>query len=226
MQLKKRFTIKKQLAVGAVTAVMLVTSLPALASDGLGLEGRFGLHLGLSEHVHAESGDRDDSSGDRGLGAEIKDELLAVRQELKASAKLKFKGELEDADASSSDDTTSTAQVAERQQCKKEARTAFQASLAKARDERDAAQKDAQTAYLAALKSARDAFHASVSASVSASGTGEISANVSARLAYHQAVKAAQKAFRDAKKKAANDYHAETKAARAIFDASVKSCKI
>ena len=214
MQLKKRFSINKQLAVGAMTAVMLVSSLPALASDG-DFESRgkhFDQRLGLGAKIGL-------SEETRGLEKEIKNELKEVRKELKESLKNK-------ATASA----TVSAEVTDRKRCKKESQTEYQTALKKARDERDVDYKKAQTAYLASLKTARELFRATISVNGSASGTAVTSASSvelmkEARRTYQASVKTAQQTFKEAKRTISNTYHVETKTARKAYETDLKACK-
>ena len=214
MQLKKKLAIKKHLAAGAVTAVMLFTSLPAMASDGLGLEGRFGLHLGLG------GDDRKGLSSDvRELQREIKEEAKEIRKELKNSEKSRVT-----ASASVS------VEVTERKQCKKMTDTAYKSAVVKAREEREAGFKAAQQTYLNDLKAARDAFRASMTASASGSQA-TVSTSTSlelkeaARKAYRAAVKKAQKTFSEAKKSIGAAYHDDLKAAKSAREQAAKACK-
>ncbi|MFA5854223.1 MAG: hypothetical protein WC866_03985 [Patescibacteria group bacterium] len=214
MQLKKRFSINKQLAVGAMTAVMLVSSLPALASDGE-FESR-GKHLGLKLGLGAKIGLSEET---RELEKEIKNELKEVKNELRKSVKNR-----------PTTSATVSAEVTDRKRCKKESQTEYQTALKKARNERDVEYKKVQTSYLASLKSARDLFHATITASTSASGTAVVSASSvaqwrEARRVYQASVKTAQQTFKEAKRSISNTYHLETKAARKAYEADLKTCK-
>ncbi len=215
MQLKKKFTIKKQLAAGAVTAVMLVSAFPAFASDnGLESRGNPGLHFGLGAKIGL-------SSDAQALQGEIRDELKDVRKELNASAK-----------AQKANTTNMSAEVTERKRCKKDAETQYRTALEKARDERDGAVKTAQQTYLNGLKTARDAFHVRIANAGISLGLGQLTLSATAnaelkaaREAYQQSVKAASQIFNEAKKKANASNHEEAKAAKVTRENAAKACK-
>ena len=77
MQLKKRFSVRKSVAAGAMAVAMFAASMPAMASNGLG--------LGLNADLRLE---RDEA---KSLGQQIKAELKGAKQDLKAAAKLEAK---------------------------------------------------------------------------------------------------------------------------------------
>jgi hypothetical protein len=231
MQLKKRFSVRKSVAAGAMAVAMFATSMPAMASNGLGiglgLEARGGrlMARGDDDREGRENGGSDEA---KGLQAQIKTELKAIKTDLKASSKLQV--------GSATSSATGTGSVEARKQCRKAAQTAYAAALEDAREERDAGLKAAREKYLAALKAARDAFHVSLKAVVSGSVTGSASGTASAtgtaqvdlrtaRKTYQEAVKKAQQDFRDAKRAVSAAYHADTKAAREAHKTSTVACK-
>ncbi len=80
MQLKKKFALKKRLAVGAVTVAMIASSVPALAAEGHGHGGRSAGH-GTSSQVNRGSR-HSGYSGNKGLNC-LTDARHAYAQELK-----------------------------------------------------------------------------------------------------------------------------------------------
>lgn len=222
MQLKKRFSVRKSVAAGAMAVAMFAASMPAMASSGfgLGLDGRVNVRLSRGDD-EGERGRHDDEAKD--FARQVKNELKAAKEDLKAAAKLKS------ASATPAESATGTVQA--RKECRKEAQSEYAASLKEARAERDADMKAARETYLAALKAARVSFRAAVKLGVTGSASGTSATTTAqvdlhaARKDYQEAVKKAQKAFRDAKHAAAARYHADAKAARAAHEVAIKGCK-
>ncbi|MEK7546497.1 MAG: hypothetical protein AAB554_05545 [Patescibacteria group bacterium] len=228
MQLKKRFSVRKSVAAGAMAVAMFATSMPALASNGLG----FGLGLDVGAQARF-AGNDDHKEGKAGLklgiNTEIKEELKAIKLELKLASQ-------SEKSENFGRSATLTSEVELRKQCRKTAQADYDQAMSAARAERDADMKKARESYLAALKAARAAYHASIATGtatvVTGSTTGTTSATVTvqvdarvSRKTYQQAVKKAQKDFRDAKDAASSAYHADTKAARDAHKAAYKACK-
>jgi len=225
MQLKKRYSVRKGVAAGAMAVAMFATSMPAMASNG------FGLGLGVRGRAQVDQGD-DDHQGEFegrgmklgiGLGADIRTELKSIRKELKDAAKLFRRQEKADRSASA------TEEVAALKQCRAQARETYDASLKTARDERDAGLRTARTEYLSALRAARAKFQAAIGLNLSgADGSATATAIAdftAARETYVTEMRAAYKKFSETKKGVQAAYHEETKAARTALDAVVSACK-
>lgn len=222
------------MAAGAVAVAMFATSMPAMASNGLGLGhgiGR-GLNLGLGLSLHAgakaDKGDRkeDKHAGDARADLHADAGLLADLSALKALTKEvrdDFKSIRKDDRFNAAASTT--AEIAARKQCLKTAKDARVDAVAHARTERDSGLKSAVETYLAALTSARNAYHASVGVSGSATSTSAIDIQLVARLKYRTAVSDAQKAFHAAKASVMAGYRADLAAARAVEKTADSACK-
>lgn len=218
MQLKKRFSVRKGVAAGAMAVAMLASSMPAMASNGFGHgQGRgLGLGIGLSFKAEADT-DVDDDAQEHGQGrfdSGLKTLVKDVRDEVKSFWKLGG------SDASATD----SAQVAAAKACRKTAKSAYDDAAKAARAERDAGLKAALETFKTKLLDARAAYHATVD--VSASST-PVSAETSAaaRASYRLSYENGLQAFRDARATVMASYRTELAAARAAKDAATKTCK-
>jgi hypothetical protein len=215
MQLKKRFSVRTAAAAGAMAVTMFATSMPVMASSGLGLDAK--VRLGLDADFK-----------------EVKELQKEIRKDLKDAGKFERKLRFE-ASATVTDERKEKAK--DRKVCRRVAEDAYKVSLKAAQAEHAAAFKVANQAYLAALKSARNAYHASVKAAlgltVSASGTGAtgsasgtIVADLSAaRKTYRDAVRKAQDDYSAAKKRIRAEYRVDLEAARTTRRAADEACK-
>src|SRR5688572_12947200 len=92
MQLKKRFSVRKSVAAGAMAVAMFATSMPAMASNG------FGLGLDLDARINAriakdENGENRGRSADaKNLNEQIRAELKSVKEDIRAAVKLSASG--------------------------------------------------------------------------------------------------------------------------------------
>jgi hypothetical protein len=211
MQLKKRFSVRKGVAAGAMAVAMFATSMPALASNGAGIG------IGISGHSDPNHGklERNFRHGDSKARQAYKDDLQglrALKKEVRDDLKSAWKGQRNDRDASN------TAQSAAIKQCRKTAKDAYSDAASKAREERDSGLKSAVDTYKAALKSAQSAFQATVDA-----GSG-LDVTAAARLTYRTAISDAHKAFRSAKISVLAAYRTEIEAARKAEKEAKDSC--
>lgn len=208
MQLKKRYSVRKSVAAGAMMVAMFAVSMPAMAYDGLSFDNRMKVRI-------AKNDDSDDDKDRSGLSKEIKNEVKAIKNELKEAEKL------DKPDRSAS----STTEVKSRKQCRKDSQQTYSKAVEAARSEREAGLKVAREAYLRSLKAARTSFHASNAAiNVSATGAQQVDTRA-VRKTYQQAVKKAQTDFSAAKRALATAYHEDVKVAQVARKASEAACK-
>lgn len=200
MQLKKRFSVRKSVAAGAMAMAMFAVSMPAMA-HGNGL----GLNLGFRGRAQA----------DVGLEGEIKAELKSIRAEMKQVAKPE-RGQ-------------GSVETEARKQCRVKARETHAARLGTARDERDAGLRKARTEYLAALKSARATFRLAIGLKADGTGTATVVAGSAAfeaaRTSYQDAMRKAHEKFSSAKRSVQAEYHADVKVSKDALEAAVDTCK-
>lgn len=187
---------------------MFAASVPAMAFDGLSFDNRMKVRI-------AKNDDGDDDKDKSGLSVEIKNEVKAIKNELKEAERLDKPNR----------SASTTAEVKSRKQCRKDSQQAYSKAAEAARSEREAGLKVAREAYLRALKAARASFQASNAAvNVSATSAQQVDARA-VRKTYQQAVKKAQADFSAAKRALATAYHDDIKAAQAARKTAEAACK-